>query len=147
MNPDVQDVIAAFVDGEPIAAGALREALAPLDGREYLIDLLALRGLVRSEAADVFAPPPPGASGDLRRAERARRPRLIWTAAAAALVAVSTLAGFAAGRMTGLAAAPGAPTITVQAAPPPAISIDVPAATRVIELKHGHDWTEQSGGN
>lgn len=147
MNPKVQDVIAAFVDGEPVVAEDLREALCAKEGREYLIDLVALRGLVRPAAAWSVAPVAHPAARDHVTAEDKSRMPLVWTTAAAAVLAVSTLAGFSAGRMTRPVTAPESPTITVQAAPPPALSIDAPAPTRVIELKHGLDWTEQSGGN
>ncbi len=43
---DYQDVIAGFVDSEPVEAHALGDALARPEGRAYLIDLLVLRGLV-----------------------------------------------------------------------------------------------------
>ena len=135
MNANIQDVIAAFVDGEPVTADELRAALAHDEGREYLVDLLVLRGLVPADA------------GVTARASSRSVSRLFWSAAAAALVAISTLAGFAAGRMTGSDVASGTPTVTVQAAPPPAFAIDAPAPTRVIELKHGKDWNERSGGN
>ena len=46
---DHLDVIAAFADGEHVEADALKAALADEAGREYLVDVLALRGLV-SEA-------------------------------------------------------------------------------------------------
>ena len=149
MDPKVQDVIAAFADGEPVTAEEVRSSLASEDGREYLIDLLAIRGLIRPCGADdtARASGPFSDTGIEASVSAPRVPRLVWAAAAAALVAVSTLAGFSAGRMTQAPAAPGAPTITVLAAPPPAFSIDVPAPTRVIQLKHGQDWNEQSGGN
>ena len=148
MDPNVQDVIAAFADGEPVTTEELRAALGSSEGREYLVDLLALRGLVRPAGAAELAP----ASATADAAEESlasSRPasRLMWSAAAAALVAISTLAGFTAGRMTGADVPPGTPTVTVQAAPPPAFAIDAPAPTRVIELKHGKDWNERSGGN
>jgi hypothetical protein len=149
MDPKVQDVIAAFADGEPVTAEELRASLASEDGRDYLIDLLAIRGLIRPcGAEDIARGSGPADEADAAASMSApRSPRLVWAAAAAALVAVSTLAGFSAGRMTQADVAPDAPTITVLAAPPPAFLIDVPAPTRVIQLKHGQDWNEQSGGN
>jgi hypothetical protein len=147
MDPNVQDVIAAFVDGEPVTADELRAALAQDEGREYLVDLLALRGLARPASGAELAPASGTADAGVAALASSRpAPRLFWSAAAA-LVAISTLAGFAAGRMTGADEAPGTPTVTVQAAPPPAFGIDAPAPTRVIELKHGKDWNERSGGN
>jgi len=148
MNANIQDVIAAFLDGEPVAADELRAALAHDEGREYLVDLLVLRGLVRPTGGAELAPASGTADpGVTARASSRSVSRLFWSAAAAALVAISTLAGFAAGRMTGSDVAPVTPTVTVQAAPPPAFAIDAPAPTRIIELKHGKDWNERSGGN
>ena len=39
------EVIAAFADGERVDTRALRDALADEAGRDYLIDLVALRGI------------------------------------------------------------------------------------------------------
>lgn len=147
MDPNVEEVIGAFIDGEPVDSHDLRQALSAGEGREYLIDVLALRGLVA----------PGGVLSAGNSAERltdahapghtSKGPRLFWTAAAAALVAASTMAGFLAGRLSLPDAPPDTPSVTVQAAPPPAFSIDVPPPTRVIQLQHGQDWTERSGGN
>src|SRR4051812_42812959 len=41
-------VIAAFIDGEAVESSALKQALAVLEGRDYLVDLLSIRGFVRS---------------------------------------------------------------------------------------------------
>ena len=43
---DHHDIIAAFVDNEPVGAEDLAAALAAPEGRDYLIDLLVLRGFV-----------------------------------------------------------------------------------------------------
>jgi len=53
---DSHEVISAFLDDEPFDANALAQALSELSGRELLIDLLALRDLVRTDGADVAAP-------------------------------------------------------------------------------------------
>ena len=49
---DTIEVIAAFADGERVDADALKQALGESAGRDYLIDLLALREAVESERAD-----------------------------------------------------------------------------------------------
>lgn len=147
MDPNVEEVIGAFIDGEPVDAHDLRQALSAGEGREYLIDMLALRGLVAPCGVPVLSATTDHPRSMEAPAQPSRRPRLFWTAAAAALVAVSTMAGFAAGRLSLPDAAPDRPSITVLAAPPPAFSIDVPPPTRVIQLQHGQDWTERSGGN
>lgn len=150
MDLDLQDVVSAFVDGEPVQANELRAALADADGREYLLDLLALRGLVRPGGAREAASVAPFAAAlklDSQPSNTSRAPRLVWTTAAAALIAVSTIAGFAAGRMARVTPEPAnPPTVTMQAIPP-AFSVPVPAPTRVIQLQHGKEWTEQAGGN
>jgi len=45
------DVISAFIDDEPFDADALESALATVEGRRFLIDAIALRGLARSDNA------------------------------------------------------------------------------------------------
>jgi hypothetical protein len=52
---DTHDVISAFLDDEPFDAGALAEALAQAEGRELLIDLIALRHLVQPGGSDLSA--------------------------------------------------------------------------------------------
>lgn len=52
---DSQEVISAFLDNEPFNANALAQALSEPSGRELLIDLLALRHLVRTEGKEVAA--------------------------------------------------------------------------------------------
>ena len=146
MDPNLEDVIGAFADGEPVAADELRAALALDEAREYLIDLIALRGLVRPGSAVEIAPAIVGNAAAAPVVRPAPRPRLLWTTAAAALVAVSTLAGFAAGRMGRIERPESPPTVTMQAIPP-AFAVPAPAPTRVIQLQHGKDWTEQVGGN
>lgn len=47
---DNHDVISAFLDSEPFDAVELARALADPDGRELLIDLVAVRALVRDES-------------------------------------------------------------------------------------------------
>jgi len=53
---DSYEVISAYVDDEPFDANALAQALSEPDGRELLLDLLALRHLVRTEGKEVAAP-------------------------------------------------------------------------------------------
>ena len=53
---DSQEVISAFLDDEPFDAKALALALGEPDGRDVLLDLVALRHLVRTEGKDIAAP-------------------------------------------------------------------------------------------
>ena len=73
---DPYEVIAAFADGERVDAAALKQALGEPDGRDYLVDLLALR-----EAVQVSAPA-------YASVPQARRSPLRWIAAAALLVVI-----------------------------------------------------------
>ncbi len=72
------EVIAAFADGERVDGEALKAALGAAEGRDYLVDLLALRQVVQATE--------PG-----RTARTAARfPRLVrWAAAAALVVALA----------------------------------------------------------
>jgi hypothetical protein len=74
---DTYEVIAAFADGERVDADPLKQALSEPAGRDYLIDLLALREVVNlSERGRLPAP-------------RARSARRRWLAAAAVLFVVA----------------------------------------------------------
>ncbi len=134
---DHHDVIGAFLDNEAIEAEELAAALATPDGRDYLIDMLVLRGLV----AD-------GGSG-LTRATFApkKKPRYVYwlPAVAAALITVGAGAGFLAGRLLAAHTAPVAPISDSADITTPAIV--APAPTHVIRMEKGVDWNERSGGN
>ncbi len=123
-------VIEAFIDGERVDPGALKQALGDPAARDHLVDLLMLRGAV----ADVTAT---GWSAAHRPWEP--RSRLRWVAAAAAVI-VSLTAGYMAGQRT-LVPPVEASSIVVQvdSAPPP------PAPTQVITLRPGVNWTEVVG--
>lgn len=80
MNRD--DVIAAFVDNEAFDAAELARALSEPGGRELLVDLLALRALVRDDAAAFGAEHVArNARSDVTLAGRRRRERQNWIAA------------------------------------------------------------------
>ena len=136
---DHLDVIAAFADGEHVEADALKAALADQTGREYLVDVLALRGLV-SEA-------PASRAAAIEPPKRAAAWRLLPVAA---LLVAGVSGGFAIGRQTTGSItpdpAPLPPTVTAQAIPPE-LRIPAPAPTRVIKLETGTSWNERSGGN
>jgi hypothetical protein len=125
---DVDDVIEAFVDGEPVDPASLKTALADAAGRDLLVDLLVLRGLVAGQWAAR-----PAASA----APRSRGSRLWLAAAAATVAAFGVLGGYVAGShrvanpVTGPAALTAAPA---------------PAPTHVFRLENGVDWNERVGG-
>ena len=123
-------LIEAFIDGEPVAPGALKHALADPDVRDHLADLLVLRG-------EVVRTAPLGADMDRRRDSW----RLSWLAAAAAVL-VSLTAGFLAGqRVVAPVAAQG-----VEAIAQGSSVASAPRPTRVIKLETGTSWTEHSRG-
>ena len=125
------DVIAAFADGEPVSAPELSAALAHEDARAYLIDLLALRGLLdgRTQLPVVTVGPP-------------ARSRTRWLTAAAALVVAGVAGGYSAGKH---AVAP----VGVDALSPGAVAPapSAPAPTHVFRMEDGVNWNERTGGN
>jgi hypothetical protein len=128
-----QDVIAAFADGELVEPARLLAALAEASGREHLVDLLVLRGLM-------------GGSPNVRPvlgtapAAPARGVRYL---AMAALVGIAVAGGFVAGQQR----ATPAPAGKAPAALAPATAPSAPAPTRVIRLENGVNWNERVGGN
>ena len=133
---EIWEVIETFADGEPVDPGELKDALSVEAGREHLIEVLALRGVMGS----------PGASRPVTLATR-RRPigsRWLQVAAAAALVVLSVAGGYLAGRRADTPAQPPPQAVTGGAALDPGAP---PAPTRVIRLEHGVDWDERKGGN
>ena len=132
---DHRDVVAAFLDREPVEAAALERAFADADAREYFIDLLVLRGLIGN------APLPAVADSAVRTESAGQRRTAWWLAAAAALVAIGTTGGYMAGRVI---SAPSAPNVqgNQERAEPAA-----PAPTHVIRLQDGVTWNEKAGGN
>jgi hypothetical protein len=82
-------VISAFIDNEPFDPHELRDALATPEGREELLDLIALRDVVQLPMATVIAAPSP-----VRSVTR-------WALAAAA-AAVLAVGGYSVGRSLAL---------------------------------------------
>jgi hypothetical protein len=132
------DILDAFVDGETVDPVALKQALADPAGRDYLIDVWLLRGIVQEEiAAEV-----PAASS------KSGSPFRSWLIAAS-IAGVSLVSGYYAGaKFAGVItpdssiASPGAETVSS----PVATSFGVPAATRVIRLELDPNWKESAGG-
>jgi anti-sigma factor RsiW len=140
-----EDVIEAFVDNEPVGAGELAAALAAPDGRQYLIDLLVLRGLVSDGLPDALKPG--GAIGRSQPAAARRSKSMFWLpVAAAALVTVGLGAGFIAGRALDRQA-PSTPPVVTQTPAVETGTAVAPAPTHVIRMEKGVDWNERSGGN
>lgn len=126
--PDYAETIAAFVDGEPVLPDALTDALARAEGRELLVELLALRDVVAidSGAAPAHAAPVSGP----------RKPWLILASAAAMVLLILT--GYAAGVRRGS---------TRAAVAPPAAAIDRPPAPTVVVTVERWQETQKGGGS
>jgi len=127
---DRLDVIAAFADGEPVSAAELSTALAHEDARAYLIDVLALRGLLdgRPQLPAVSVAPKPS--------------RVRWFTAAAALVVAGVAGGYSAGRHAVTPVVDAGRSGVVAPAPAGA-----PAPTHVFRMENGVNWNERTGGN
>jgi hypothetical protein len=130
------EALAAWVDGEPVARTDVAIALETREGRDYVLDLMALRHMVN------VTTPALGATVTPRQTRRWRT-----FAAAAAAVVLCAAGGFAAGRFMTPAqiASPDRPDAAVVPISTPA-PITAPAPTRVIRLEEGTSWRENGGG-
>ena len=134
--PDPFAVVAAFLDGEHVRSAALKHALSTDAGRDYLVDVLALR---RSAArmGPVSFPAP--------RAER-RRVVARSAAIAAAIALVAAGLGYVAGERSVLSTDVAAAPRTVEAVVDFSRATRAPEPTQVIRLTPGVNWTA-AGGN
>ena len=134
-----EEILAAFVDDECVDPEALKAALASPEGREYLIDLLALRELVADRTSEVGAQV--ASSGPAARMRT-------WVAAAAVLICLGALGGYRIARWLPPAAAPALQAIeSPRAAGSGSAGLVPPAPTRIIRLEAGKDWHEFAGSN
>ena len=127
-------------------ATALRAALEDAAGRDYLLDLLALRGLVHVYIhLDGQGPAVPSASHASTHTARS----VLRALAAIAVLAIAGAGGFAWGRRTDRGTlATNAATIAPAATTPSAIDVtSAPEPTRVIRLESGVDWRQRAGGH
>lgn len=126
------ETLATWVDGEPVSHADVTRALGTAEGRDYVVDLMALRRLVARTTPGFGSPPV------------AARPRRWPILAGAAAAFVCVAGGFVAGRLASTQeAGPGA---TVAPASITELH-SAPAPTRIIRLKDGVDWRETSGGD
>jgi hypothetical protein len=140
MNDIHDDVIAAFADGEPVDPARLTAALSEAQGREHLIDLLVLRGLVGGAEAK----PEPKKTSEVFL--RFPKKDLRGLFGAAALVTIGVIGGFVAGhQLAGTRTQP--PATTAANVAPQIVPASAPTPTRVIRLENGVDWNERGGGN
>lgn len=111
--------IAAFIDGERVDPHALKSALTHDQGRDYLVELVAIRELMATPTMTVAAPKPTG-------------PTRAWWIVSAAAVLLAIAGGIAVGTTTATHFAMTA-------------SKSAPAATVVVTTDGG--WRETKGGN
>jgi hypothetical protein len=136
------EVIDAFVDGERVDPAVLKEALSEAAGRDYFVDLWALRDAMQQDR-DVSADPRAPAFTSRPASRR-------WLVAAALVACVA--GGYAAGTRSVLLApvAPApitnSPTPPIAAAPPVRGVFPAPQPTRVIQLEF-HPDAARSGGD
>jgi len=118
------DVISAFIDNEPFDPVELRDALATPEGRDELLDLIALRAVVQPTEPTV-----PAAAPRVRSIAR-------WTLAAAA-AAVLVIGGYTVGRSTPPDEWPSSASVTA------------PEPTSVFRFEPGKNWADSlsAGGN
>jgi hypothetical protein len=110
---DRHEVISAFLDDEPFDANALAQALSEPSGRELLIDLLALRHLVRTEGKEAAVLTAPTS----------------WPSSLRALVAVAAvLVALVGGYLVGQRRSESA----MSAAPPATRVVQAPAAWKDV---------------
>jgi hypothetical protein len=128
---NANEVIGAFVDRERVDPELLKQALSTDEGRDYLVDLVALRE-VTSEAPVPEAP--------VLRDRRASG----WLAMAAAVL-LSLSAGYFVGQRQPVSVVVDTPMPVEQRISIPIIP-PAPAPTTVIKLEPGVDWKETVGG-
>ena len=123
--PDHLGIVAAFLDGEPVDGAALKQALATDVGRDYLVDVLALRQCV-------------GTMGPVRVLPGVHRPRerslWRWTAAAAAAL-IASIGGYLVGERASFMADVHAARSHVEAVALFEPTPHAPQPTQVIELQ------------
>ena len=119
----MHDVISAFLDNEPFDAQELSASLATPEGRDLLIDLIALR--------TVAQPAEPNRAVTTR-------PRPRWMLVSAAAVLFALIGGYQFGRVQSRA---GGEDIA-------ASSVTAPEPTTVLKFEPGVNWTEsqRTGG-
>lgn len=128
------EVIAAFADGERVDTTALRAALADEAGRDYLIDLIAMREIVADAGA--AAAPNEGRTRSPAAPAYAQAPkRRAHIGVAAALAVAVGLGGYAIGQQRGrLVPVVSHPPLEAEVI----VSMDAPPApTHVIHLGGG----------
>jgi hypothetical protein len=134
--PEPFAAVAAFLDGEQVSSAALKQALSTEEGRDYLVDVLALRQLAAGMGPVSFPAP----------ASERRRSLARWAAVAAAIALVASAFGYVAGERAGLSTSVAAAPRTVEAVIDFSEPVRAPEPTQVIRFEPGVNWNA-SGGN
>ena len=123
------DIVAAFIDGERVDPISLKDALATTEGRDYLVELVAMRELIAG-------PPATAATTVVAMPTRS----LPWRGlAAAAMVAITVgIAGYAMGNIR-TERRIAAEREAANKAPMPTRAIAPDASTTWIETTGGHN--------
>lgn len=129
-TPDLA-IVAAFIDGERVDPVALKQALASDEGRDYLVDLVAMREVMATPAAAVATTIAASAPTATSR----------WSMRGLAAAAAVTLAVGVGSYVLGNLAAERRIVAQQEAAN------KAPTPTREIAPDSSTSWIETSGGN
>ena len=113
------ETIAAFIDGERVDPHALKRALADDRGRDYLVELVAMRELVATPAMATETP-------------ASTRPTRAWWIVSAAAVLLAVAGGFAIGETNAMRAK---------------LSMSNRAPVPTVVVTDNVGWRESRGGN
>jgi hypothetical protein len=125
--PEYLSVVAAFLDGEPVDAAALKQTLATEDARDYLVDVLVLRQCVAAMGPIAFR----------IDAQRPRRSQALRWAAVATVALIASIGGYLAGERAGLVTEVQGARSSVEAVATFEPSGGAPQPTQVIQLQVG----------
>jgi hypothetical protein len=128
------EVIGAFVDRERVDPEMLKAALSTEEGREYLVDLIALREVTNSHVP---------AFEDPKTQRRARTST--WLGLVAAIL-LSVTGGYLVGQRQALSLIQPPRTVAIDRPAPVDVIPAAPAPTTIIKLEPGVDWKESAGG-
>jgi len=129
---NVFEIIGAFVDRERVNPDELTQALSTEEGREYLVDLVALREVTNFQVPAFEEPKP--------RRSASRWPGLV------AAVLISLTGGYMAGRHQAGSVLEPARAVVIDRPAPVDVIPPAPEPTTIIKLDPGVDWKESAGG-
>jgi hypothetical protein len=138
-----EDVIAAFLDDERVDATMLQRALALPEGREYLVQVLALRELMNPQGRDGITTPRRAVgwrAGAPRSWERVVRR---WAVAAVVLL-LASIGGYVIGQRAGFLAHVQGAGSSAEAGGEATAPL-APKPTHLIRLQPGVNWSASGG--